>query len=122
MPHGAGEHRDPPWYLMPIIAPALLLLLLLFPVIALISIPLTWVYPDRHMHIYDEQGTPQQKLRLAQWRAAYEPARSTGPDPSSQNEICQKAALAADDGKRLFNGTVSASRHRGITKPHPRVA
>ena len=56
----------------PIVAPVLLLLLLLLPVIALISIPLVWVYPDRHLHFYDRHGTPSQKARLTKWRAAYD--------------------------------------------------
>src|SRR5436190_23484804 len=73
MQHEASTYRDPwPWYMTPIVAPALLPLLLLLPVIALISIPLFWVYPDRHKHLYDVRGTSAQKVRLAQWRAAYD--------------------------------------------------
>ena len=64
-----------PWYLWPhapfaFLAVALIVMLPLG-VIALMSIPLTWLYQDRHMHIHDVQGTEMEKARLAKWRETY---------------------------------------------------
>ena len=72
MQHGTNTRHGPPWYLVPIVAPAVALLLLFFPLIALFSIPVFWVYPDRHMHLYDFEGTAAQRARLGQWRASYD--------------------------------------------------
>ena len=65
------SHSRNEW-VSPITAFGLVLFLLLLPLLALISIPLFWVYPDRHMNQYDFEGTPRQKARLAQWRATYD--------------------------------------------------
>jgi hypothetical protein len=76
MQHGASPTRQhlPPWYLWPLALfafVAALTVMLPLGVIALVSIPLTWLYPDRHMHIADVQGTAEEKARLARWRAAH---------------------------------------------------
>jgi hypothetical protein len=75
------QHREattrsrPPWYLWPLVPVAFvatLPVILPLALLALVSIPLTFVYPDRHKHLYDVGGTSAQKARLAQWRDAYE--------------------------------------------------
>ena len=76
MRHEASTTRSgPPWYLwplVPVVFVATLPVVLPLALLALVSIPLTFVYPDRHRHLHDVQGTPAQRARLAQWRAAYD--------------------------------------------------
>jgi hypothetical protein len=40
-------------------------------IIALLSIPYFWLYPDRHAHVADGEGTDAEKARLLRWRNAY---------------------------------------------------
>jgi hypothetical protein len=73
-----GEHsihsRRVPWYSWPLIPFAFLaalpVLIFLSP-IALISIPYYKLYPDRHLHIYDREGTTRERQLLARWRSLY---------------------------------------------------
>jgi len=66
---------DPfPWYCWPLVPFVLLVaMFVMVPIgiIALISIPLTLLYPDQHRHIFDDTGSPEEKARLARWRRAY---------------------------------------------------
>jgi hypothetical protein len=68
-------HRDRPpswaWPLIPFVLPVVLLIMIPLGIAALISIPYFALYPDRHAHLYDFEGTAQQRARLASWRAGY---------------------------------------------------
>jgi hypothetical protein len=73
----ARSEQYPWWPLIPLwwlVAVVVILLAL----IALLSILYFWLYPDRHAHLYDCEGTPHQRARLAQWRAAYRRLRPLG--------------------------------------------
>jgi hypothetical protein len=93
MSDGSSGYRDPPWYRMLIIAPAALLFLIFLPLIALLSIPLVWVYPDRHMHVYDVEGTPVQQARLAQWRACYDRLGLVGRIRRARTRLARRRRL-----------------------------
>jgi hypothetical protein len=64
-----------PWYLWPIVFPVFLVagVVMFVPLalLALWALPFFWLNPERHMHIYDEEGTAHQRMRLQQWRDAY---------------------------------------------------
>src|SRR5260370_40802733 len=70
----AKELRGVPWYLWPLVSFALLAALIAvipLAVLACLSIPYFSIYPDRHRHVYDENGSPRQRELLARWRACY---------------------------------------------------
>lgn len=75
MPRLPLESHPTPWYLWPLIPPIFLITAICvglpLAILALISIPFFWLYPDRHIRLADARGTPLQKLRVAQWRAIY---------------------------------------------------
>jgi hypothetical protein len=73
-PSATPAKQNLPWYLWPLVPFAFLAALsVMLPlgVLALISIPFFWLYPDRHMQFADLEGTPEEKARVARWRAAY---------------------------------------------------
>jgi hypothetical protein len=59
------------WPLVPLVLPAVLLVMLPLGLVALFSIPYFALYPDRHAHRYDFEGTAQQRARVERWRAGY---------------------------------------------------
>jgi hypothetical protein len=78
MQHQSGpaqHHRRLPWYLWPLVPPVAIVTFTVvgipLSILALFSIPYFWLYPDRHMHIADVQGTLTDKERVAKWRAAH---------------------------------------------------
>src|SRR5438045_7846868 len=74
MSASAKEHGRVPWYLWPLVPFALLsAMIVIIPLAALacFSIPYFSIYPDRHRHVYDENGTTRQQELLARWRACY---------------------------------------------------
>jgi hypothetical protein len=73
-PLNTGKPRHVPWYLWPLVPLAFaggLVVMLPLGIFALLSIPHFTVFPDHHAHLYDFEGTPQQRARLAQWRALH---------------------------------------------------
>lgn len=56
------------WPLIPLGFVFAMLAMLPLGLIALVSIPFFALYPERHMHIYDERGTPRQQELLTRWR------------------------------------------------------
>lgn len=59
------------WYQLPLIPLGfvfVMLAMLPLGLIALLSIPFFALYPERHMHVYDLQGTPRQRELLTRWR------------------------------------------------------
>ena len=40
--------------------------------LALVSIPYFWLYPERHAQQADLEGTESENARLRRWRAAYQ--------------------------------------------------
>jgi hypothetical protein len=76
MQHGATPTRRPvPWYLWPLIPPVAIVVAVTvgipLGILALLSIPFFWLFPERHAQLADFEGTEQQKVRLRQWRLAY---------------------------------------------------
>ena len=70
----AAGREHLPWYawpLIPLVLPVAVVVMLPLGLLALLSIPDFWLCPDRHAHLYDFEGTPHQRARLARWRAAY---------------------------------------------------
>ena len=68
------NHRVP-WYLWPLAACGYLAIFIIIGIplliLAAVAIPYYALFPDHHADIYDVRGTPRQRERLAQWRAAY---------------------------------------------------
>jgi hypothetical protein len=63
-----------PWYAWPL-APLVLaigiLVMTVLGILALFFLPYFFIYPDRHAHPYDFEGTPRQRELLARRRALY---------------------------------------------------
>ena len=59
------------WPLAPFALVASLLVMLPLGPIAILSIPYYAIFPDRHLHKYDVEGTEQQRKRMVQWRSVY---------------------------------------------------
>jgi hypothetical protein len=59
------------WLFLPLILPIGLLVLLPLSLLALASVPYFRIFPDRHAHVHDFDGTPHQRARLAEWRRRY---------------------------------------------------
>lgn len=64
-----------PWYLWPLVPPVAVVVAVVvgipLGIVALLSIPYFWLYPDRHAHLADVEGTDRQKMQLRRWRLAY---------------------------------------------------
>ena len=63
-----------PWYawpLVPLVLPAVLIVMLPLGILALLSMPYFLVFPDRHAHIYDFKATSRQRELLSRWRSGY---------------------------------------------------
>jgi len=63
-----------PWYawiFVPLFLPVLLVVVVPLGIIALLSIVYFSVFPERHLHIWDCEGTAHQRRRLSQWRSRY---------------------------------------------------
>ena len=54
-----------------LLSPIWLPFFLLLAIPAAISIPYFWLFPERHAHFHDFDGTAHQKARLADWRSEY---------------------------------------------------
>jgi hypothetical protein len=70
----AAGHKQLPWYawpLIPVVLPVAVAVMLPLGLLALLSIPYFWLFPDRHARLNDFEGTPHQRARLARWRVAY---------------------------------------------------
>jgi hypothetical protein len=68
------KSADLPWYvsiLAPLVLPGVLLVMLILAIPAAISIPYFLLFPERHRHIHDFDGTVHQQARLGRWRAVY---------------------------------------------------
>lgn len=63
--------KKPPWYLIPLVLAAGLLVMIPLGILALLSIPYYSLFPDRRMHIFDLEGAPHQRSRLEYWRALH---------------------------------------------------
>jgi hypothetical protein len=77
MQHGAMPIRKRlPWYLWPLVPPVFVVTMVVVGIplglLALLSIPYFWLYPERHAHVADLEGTESEKARLRRWRAAYQ--------------------------------------------------
>jgi hypothetical protein len=101
MQHGdAWNRKQVKWYLWPLIPPVfVVMLVLLIPigVLALLSIPIVWLYPDRHKHIADVRGTPSEKARLVRWRAAYARLSFTGRVRRAMKRSIRRRSLGPRD-------------------------
>jgi hypothetical protein len=67
----AKSSKRLPWYgwvLVPFLLPVVLVVGIPLGILAAISIPYFFVYPDHHRHIWDFQGTAHQRELLAKWR------------------------------------------------------
>ena len=108
MQHGAITTRSgPPWYLwplVPVVFVATLPLMLPLAILALWSIPLTFVYPDRHRHLYDVQGTVGHEcvigLRSAAVRELGHASRPVLEQPQRHNGPTFNGRAGADDALR----------------------
>ena len=70
----AKLHYRLPWYgwlLVPFVIPAALVVLIPLSLLAAISIPYYFVFPDHHRHMWDSESTPHQRELLARWRTQY---------------------------------------------------
>jgi hypothetical protein len=71
----AYQPRPLTWYQIPLLIPVFIVTMLFvglpLAIVALVSIPITRLYPERHLRLADMEGTPAQKARLSQWRDAY---------------------------------------------------
>jgi hypothetical protein len=71
-----------PWYLWPLIPPVFVATVVFVAIplaaLALVSIPYFWLYPERHAHQADVEGTERERQRLRRWRAAYQRISSAG--------------------------------------------
>ena len=77
MEHGQSPTlKRVPWYLWPLVPPVFLATLIFVGIplglLALLSIPYFWLYPDRHAHQWDFEGAGREKERLHRWRSAYQ--------------------------------------------------
>lgn len=90
--------QRPPWYLWPLAPLAFLgslIVMLPLGVLALVSIPVVWLYPDRHMHVHDLRGSAEEKRRLARWRREYNRLSFFGRVRRSiRRSICQRRRAA----------------------------
>ena len=77
MQHGAVPTRQRlPWYLWPLVPVAFVVTWVVVGIplglLALLSIPYLWLYPERQAYLADFHGSEAEKARLRRWRAAYQ--------------------------------------------------
>jgi hypothetical protein len=76
MQHGAiPTRKHVPWYLWPLALPVFVVTMVVvgipLGILALVSIPYFWLYPERHAQRADFEGTESEKARVRRWRNAY---------------------------------------------------
>ncbi len=69
MQHQGTPGKRLPWYLWPLTLPMFVISITVVGIplglLALVSIPYFWLFPERHLQVADLQGSASEKARLA---------------------------------------------------------